>query len=271
MTQDMSNKYQLLSLFLLAVPEGTMECTLGFSDIEKLTRQALPSSALNHRAWWANQTRLDNRPQSKAWGSAGFKVDAVKQGDGGWVRFKRSTAGAAPPAQAYDQKQESVVQRSDYLKVGKDTQEPVRYDAGSIALVSCVATKRPGKCAARDLYSSAWFKKVRQHVETAGLRWYILSAKHGLLHPDQQIESYEMTLNKMGVRERQAWAQSVMRQIGDQLRGKDKFVLLAGLRYREFLQPLLESEGAKIRVPMAGLTQGRQLNWLDTYQANVQA
>jgi len=271
MTQDMSNKYQLLSQFLLAVPEGTMECTLGFSDIEKLTGQALPSSALNHRAWWANQTRLDNRPQARAWESAGFKVDSVNQGDGGWVRFKRSTAGAAPATQANDQKQTSVVERSGRLEVCKDAQEPVRYDAGAIALVSCVATKRPGKGAARDLYASAWFKKVRQHVETAGLSWYILSAKYGLLHPDQQIEPYEITLNNMSVRERQAWAQSVMRQIGDQLQGRDKFVMFAGLRYREFLQPLLESEGAKIRVPMAGLTQGRQLNWLDTHQANVQA
>lgn len=267
----MNNKYQLLSRFLLAVPEGTMECTLGFSDIEKLTGQALPSSALSHRAWWANQTRLDNRPQARAWKSAGFMVDAVNQGEGGWVRFKRSTVGAAPPAQANDQKQTSFVQRSGRLEVCKDTQESVRYDAGAIALVSCVASKRPAKSAARDLYASAWFKKVRQHVETAGLSWYILSAKYGLLHPDQQIESYEMTLNNMSVRERQAWAQSVMRQIGDQLQGRDNFVLFAGLRYREFLQPLLESEAAKIRVPMAGLTQGRQLNWLDSYQANVQA
>ena len=267
----MSNKYQLLSQFLLAVPEGTMECTLGFSDIEKLTGQALPSSALNHRAWWANQARLDNRPQARAWESAGFRVDSVNQGDGGWVRFKRSTAGAAPATQANDQKQTSVFERSGRLEVCKDAQEPVRYDAGAIALVSCVASKRPGKCAARDLYASAWFKKVRQHVDTAGLSWYVLSAKYGLLHPDQQIDPYEMTLNNMSIRERQAWAQSVMRQIGEQLPGRDKFVLFAGLRYREFLQPLLESEGAKIRVPMAGLTQGRQLNWLDIHQAHVQA
>jgi len=96
----MSNKYDPLRKHLLAVQENILECTLSFPDIERLIGQTLPFSALNHRAWWSNQARLDNRPQAKAWVDAGFMVDTVHQGVGGWVRFKRTKICAGPTMEA---------------------------------------------------------------------------------------------------------------------------------------------------------------------------
>lgn len=269
--ETMSNKYEPLRAFLSALPADTWECTLNFSDIEELLGQDFPASALLHRPWWANQTSLDNRPQAKAWKSAGFAVDTIRQGEGGWVRFKRSAADSAAPAKLVKQKQAKLQTHSGRAEHLPAEQQTVAYDARSIALVSCVATKRSDKCAARDLYVSSWFKKVRQHVEAAGIEWYILSAKYGLLHPNQLIEPYELTLNNMSVRDRHNWAHRVQGQFHEQLPGRDRFVLFAGFRYREFLQPLLEAEGAEVKVPMAGLTQGWQLNWLDSHQAHAQA
>lgn len=265
----MSNKYSAICQYLHALPQDTQECALGFDEIEKLIGQPLPSSALNHRPWWANQTDVDHRPQARAWASAGFKVDSLRLGEGGWVRFKRT--GTAPAAQPSPPKLRVAVSQRARLEARADLLAPVTYHPGTVALVSCVATKRPGKHAARDLYASAWFKKVREHVEVAGLTWYILSAKYGLVAPDQEIEAYEMTLNNMGLQDRRAWAFDVIGQIAKQLPGHDRFALFAGARYREFLEPLLAAQGAKIQVPMEGLTQGRQLNWLDTHQAHVQA
>lgn len=263
-----TNKYTPLCQYLQALPPNTQEDTLGFADIERLLGQPLPSSALKYSPWWANQADVENRPQAKAWTSAGFKVDALRLGEGGWVRFKR--ASAAPIVQAIGHEQRIAIERPTWIEARPDPQAPVSYAPGTIALVSCVATKRPGTHAARDLYVSAWFKKVRQHVERAGLTWYILSAKYGLVAPDQEIEAYEMTLNNMGLQDRRAWAYDVMGQIDEQLPGHDRFILFAGARYREFLEPLMAAQGAKIQVPMEGLTQGRQLNWLDTHQAYVQ-
>lgn len=147
----------------------------------------------------------------------------------------------------------------------------INYDPEDIFLVSCVATKSSHPCEARDMYTSTWFKKARRHVEEAGLDWFVLSAKYGLIHPDKQIEPYELTLNTMPIRERKAWANRVFQQIKDEIPGQKKFVFLAGARYREFLLPLLEGDGAQARVPMIGLTQGRQMEWFDTHQAHVQA
>lgn len=144
------------------------------------------------------------------------------------------------------------------------------YDPEEVFLVSCVATKSALPRAARDLYISSWFKKARRHVEEAELEWFILSAKYGLVHPMNQIEPYELTLNAMPVHERKAWADRVFQQLQVETPGRKKFVFLAGARYREFLLPLLETTGAQVRVPMVGLTQGRQMEWFDTHQAHVQ-
>lgn len=263
-----ANKYAPLCQYLQALSPETQEDTLSFADIERLLGQLLPSSALKYSPWWANQADVENRPQAKAWTSAGFKVDAFRLGEGGWVRFKR--ASTAPIVQAAGHEQRVAIERPTRIDARPDPQAPVSYAPGTIALVSCVATKRPGKHAALDLYVSAWFKKVRKHVERAGLTWYILSAKYGLVAPDQEIEAYEMTLNNMGLQDRRTWAYDVMGQIAEQMPGHDRYVLFAGARYREFLEPLLAAQGANIQVPMEGLTQGRQLNWLDTHQAYVQ-
>jgi len=133
----------------------------------------------------------------------------------------------------------------------------------NIGLVSCVGAKRTGRVPAADLYTSPWFRKAKQYVTTRCERWYILSAKYGLLCPDELVEPYERTLNNMPQVERRAWASTVSDRLRALLGHDDRLTILAGVRYREFLLPLLSEGGHKIVVPMEGLTIGRQLNWLD--------
>ncbi len=90
-------------------------------------------------------------------------------------------------------------------------------------------------------------------------RIFILSAEHGLLEMDDEIEPYEKTLNTMKKTERQQWAAKVL----SQLRSKtdlqsDEFIFLAGSRYRELLTPHIRH----FSVPMENLSFGRQLAWL---------
>lgn len=135
-------------------------------------------------------------------------------------------------------------------------------NSSKIFLVSCVGQKLPYAAAARDLYTSDWFVKARRYVEAQRAPWFILSAEHGLLHPDQVVAPYERTLNTMGVSPRRAWAARVMTQIDEVLPGVDAVEFLAGERYRENLVPALVSRGIKVFIPMAGLRIGEQLAWL---------
>lgn len=129
-----------------------------------------------------------------------------------------------------------------------------------IVLISCVSKKRTAKSKARDLYVSPLFKLNLQYA--CALKpdaIFILSAKHGLVALDEEIEPYDVTLINMGVTERKAWAGKIIQQLRlyADLR-QDFFVILAGERYRQYLLPHLNF----YEIPLKGLSIGRQLQYL---------
>jgi hypothetical protein len=137
-----------------------------------------------------------------------------------------------------------------------------------VALVSCVKAKRASASAARDLYTSQLFRGLRSYAEANSDAWYILSAEHGLLHPERTVAPYERTLNRMLKPERVAWAERVQQQLLDALPAGAEVTLLAGMRYRENLEPFLRASGFSVRVPFAGLQIGKQLQRLKELAAS---
>src|SRR5688572_10768538 len=134
-----------------------------------------------------------------------------------------------------------------------------------IALVSCVKSKRAFPAQAKDLYVSTLFSGLRRYAERNSNSWFVLSAEHGLLHPDQVIAPYERTLLTMRKGERLAWAARVTEQLMPILSrdaGNCEVLFLAGDRYREFIEPFMVSRGYKVTVPLKGLPIGEQLQWL---------
>ena len=131
-----------------------------------------------------------------------------------------------------------------------------------IHLVSCVGRKQSVPAPARDLYTSSWFRKARSYADSTGRPWFVLSAKHGLVHPDEVISPYDLTLNTVLVADRRQWASRVLTQLGPHLDGIGSVVFLAGQRYRELLEPSLRNRGLVVSVPMEGLRIGEQLRWL---------
>ena len=115
---------------------------------------------------------------------------------------------------------------------------------------------------ARDLYCSAWFQKARAFVERECAEWFILSAKYGLVEPDQVIEPYNETLNDKTVEERREWSRKVVQELRPRCPAGTSVVFLAGEKDREFLAPALVKRGCRVEVPMEGLAIGEQLRWL---------
>jgi cytoplasmic iron level regulating protein YaaA (DUF328/UPF0246 family) len=132
----------------------------------------------------------------------------------------------------------------------------------TICLVSCVWPQRATPAPARELYRSNWFLKARACADSVGSCWFILSAEYGLVHPDEMIEPYEMTLNTVGVAERRNWSRRVQQQMDERMPDARRIVVLAGQRYREFLMDYLGRRAATVHVPMAGMRNGQQLSWL---------
>ena len=133
----------------------------------------------------------------------------------------------------------------------------------SLYLVSCVSQKLAIPAPAKDLYISSLFQKSRAYVERLGQPWFILSAKYGLVHPDQVIEPYDLTLNGMGVADRRRWSDTVMSQLQPHLNGVNEVVFLAGRSYCKYLKPQLVKRGVAVLDPMKGLQIGRRLSWVE--------
>ena len=66
-----------------------------------------------------------------------------------------------------------------------------------IVLISCVSQKLSHRAKAKDLYVSTLFRLNLKYAKILNPdAIYILSAKHGLLSLEQEIEPYEQTLNR---------------------------------------------------------------------------
>ena len=142
-----------------------------------------------------------------------------------------------------------------------DWKRPELPDA-DLYLVACVKSKNNAPMPARDLYASAWFRKARACVERTGRPWAILSAKHGLVRPSDTIAPYEKTLKNMPWPQQRQWADTVLASLAPHLSGVRTIAMLAGATYRQLLMHELQMRDIEILVPMEGLPQGRQLQWL---------
>ena len=131
-----------------------------------------------------------------------------------------------------------------------------------IYLLSCVGQKRSAPLHARDLYTFPLVPQGSHLCGRDGQPWFILSAQYGLVHPDEMIAPYDLTLNTMPVADRRQWASRVLTQLEQHLNGIRSVTFLAGRRYREFLEPSLRSRGLVVSIPMEGLRIGEQLSWL---------
>jgi cytoplasmic iron level regulating protein YaaA (DUF328/UPF0246 family) len=133
----------------------------------------------------------------------------------------------------------------------------------TVAFVACVGKKNSTPMPARDLYTSAWFRKASAYATRTAGEWYILSAKYGLVSPDEVIKPYDETLNRMPAAARRAWAKRVMDDLTQRLEPGDEVIILAGQRYRADLLDPLRQMGCTVQIPMQGLRIGEQLAWLN--------
>lgn len=129
-----------------------------------------------------------------------------------------------------------------------------------IVLIACASKKRTRRTRARDLYDSPLFNLSLQYAEKlAPDEIFVLSAKHGLLPLDKEIDPYEQTLNDMRSNEIKQWANRVREQIKQVCSiDETEFTFLAGNKYRKHLLPRIKNS----KIPLEGLGIGKQLQKL---------
>ena len=127
--------------------------------------------------------------------------------------------------------------------------------ATDLILVGCVKSKIETDAAvrAKDLYASPLWRCRREYAERFGGSWYILSAKHHLLNPEEKIETYDSTMTGKKLSERSDWSDEVWEGLAGKfpdLRGK-VVEIHAGKSYAESgLEKKLREAGAIVHRPL---------------------
>ena len=129
-----------------------------------------------------------------------------------------------------------------------------------IVLISCVKKKLSYRSKAKNLYTSTLFRSNLEYARRLNPdAIYILSAKYGLVGLEDEIDTYNLTLNAMTETQKRLWAERVLASLREKADlNSDHFVILAGNNYRKDLIPHLPS----YEIPLEGLSFGQQLSEL---------
>ena len=141
--------------------------------------------------------------------------------------------------------------------------------ARRVVLLGCVKLKLDHPAPAKDLYFSPLWNGRRAYAEAAGCPWLILSAKYGLLDPEQSIAPYDVALADLTASARRAWGERIVEALQARFDSLDgmTFDVHAGAAYREAIAPRLRELGATIEEPLLGLTMGRQLSFYQSHSS----
>jgi hypothetical protein len=186
-------------------------------------------------------------------------------------RAQNNPLGARPP----------LLRRVDhglYVRAGRElavgesvevTLEPQTVpDADAdVVLIGCVRTKRTAAAPASELFASPLFEGRRRYAIASGLPWYILSAKFGLLAPDDVIGPYDVYLADQSPGYKKAWGEFVAAQLEQHERGLSgrTIEVHAGAAYVDPLRAPLATRKVMLVTPLAHLRQGEQLAWYKSY------
>ncbi|RXT14951.1 DUF6884 domain-containing protein [Ammoniphilus sp. CFH 90114] len=137
---------------------------------------------------------------------------------------------------------------------------PSRSSKKKIALIACVKQKREGKHTASELYTSAWFVKVKEYIECSDFdEWYILSAKHHLVSPGDEIDAYTEHLNQFKPKQIKEWAEITAQQVKERRLEQEQLFIFGSEKYRSIIPYLPDSQ---IEEPLKGMGISQQMGWM---------
>lgn len=135
-----------------------------------------------------------------------------------------------------------------------------------IVLVGCGKAKGSNPAPARDLYTGCLFRDRVRYAEAGGDPWRIVSARYGLVDPDDELSPYDQTIASLPEVDRAAWALAValdlVSELPDLARLRSVHVELhMGADYAERLRDVLQAAGMAPSWPVQHLGIGEQRAW----------
>ena len=132
----------------------------------------------------------------------------------------------------------------------------------NVVLISCSKSKLNHRAPARELYTGQLFKKAVAWAERNAHQWFVISALHGLVTPNQELDPYDYTMKDRRTRERESWAHLVASDLSSYVSKNSHAVLIMPNVYRRFLETELQRHAITSEHPLAGMAIGQQMHWL---------
>ena len=126
-----------------------------------------------------------------------------------------------------------------------------------VGLVACGKTKLAHAAPARELYTSTLFRFAKAYCQEHYDLWYVLSAKHGLVHPETVLAPYDQSLADATPQARWRWGFAVAE---DLRRLHPTGVSLHAHAGRLYTHPL-ENANLVLLHPLYGMPIGKRLGW----------
>lgn len=141
--------------------------------------------------------------------------------------------------------------------------QPVTNDPTHVVLVQCTSAKRDEEAAARVLYDpSSYFRKQRTYAEATADRWFIQSAEHGLIAPEDRLAPYDTRPGDLD--DVDEWADEIAADLAETVGTNAVVEILGGKAYADPLTPALEAYGMDVHEPLRGQRIGTRQSTLDT-------
>ncbi len=133
-----------------------------------------------------------------------------------------------------------------------------------IILIGCGRHKKRSPTRAGDLYTSSRFKISKEIAANISSQFFVLSAKHGLLEPDQVVDPYDVDISSLNDQEVILWAESVVSSISKLAPGSKVTVLAE----EQYALPLIERNlksgfNLKLVAPFVKLASENIPIWLE--------
>jgi len=106
----------------------------------------------------------------------------------------------------------------------------------TLVITQCSKRKLGMKTKAKYIYQGRMFKTVRELCEMNGWDYVIISAKHGLVHPDDEVTPYEKTIEKR--RDIEELRGKVIPRLRKVLPRYGRVIAVLGKKYRRIVEPL---------------------------------
>ena len=117
-----------------------------------------------------------------------------------------------------------------------------------VMLISCGKRKSEIECKAKDMYNSSRFVMLKTIAEIAGIQWFIMSAKYGLLSPDEIIVPYDLSLSNCSEAYKNEWANKIVDKASTFSKDTTFFIAASG-DYAQRIVPRFLMRGYNVIVP----------------------